>query len=49
MMDYYKEENKELFVILADISRAFDAIPYQGLKMAMKRIKLPENCITKTI
>ena len=37
-----KESNKELWLVLQDMKKAFDSVSLEALKMAMKRIKLPE-------
>ena len=37
-----KESNKELWLVLQDMKKAFDSVSLEALKRAMKRIKLPE-------
>ena len=37
-----KESNKELWLVLQDMKKAFDSVSLEALKMAMKRIKLLE-------
>ena len=40
-----KENNKELWLVLQDMKKAFDSVLLEALKAAMRRIKLPEITI----
>src|SRR4051794_7977761 len=40
-----RENNKELWILLQDMSKAYDRVNRKHLWMAMHRIKLPENFI----
>src|SRR6185312_3833650 len=43
-----KAFNKPLFVFQQDISKAFDSIDVNMLKLAMRRLKIPEKFISLT-
>src|SRR4051794_7729820 len=40
-----KSHNKPLFIFLQDISKAFDSMDVQMLKLAMQRLKIPSGFI----
>jgi len=40
-----KEKNKEVWILLQDMKKAFDSVPLESLKLALQRIKIPENTI----
>ena len=40
-MEKAKEKNKELWIMLQDIKKAFDSISLESLKLALQRIKIP--------
>jgi len=41
-----RDSNKELWTILQDLSKAYDRVDLNFLKLAFKRIKLPPSLIT---
>jgi len=36
-----KEKNKELWIMLQDMKKAFDSVSLDSLKLALQRIKIP--------
>ena len=40
------ENKKDLWILLQDLSKAYDRVDLHILKLALKRIKIPENCIS---
>src|SRR5438552_18563488 len=36
-----REKNKELWIMLQDIKKAFDSVSLESLKLALQRIKIP--------
>ena len=40
-----KDNNKELWLVLQDMKKAFDSVLLEALELAMKRIKMPEITI----
>jgi ribonuclease HI len=46
MMEYAREFNLELWIILLDIKRAFDSVDYKLLEISLRRLGLPENYIS---
>ena len=46
IMEYAKEEKKELWLLFQDMSKAFDSVPLHMLSIALRRIKLPESAIS---
>ena len=40
------ENKKDLWILLQDLSKAYDRVDLNILKLALRRIKIPENCIT---
>jgi hypothetical protein len=43
-----KLNNKELWIVLQDISKAFDSISLEGIQLALERIDMPSNIINFT-
>src|SRR6185295_15584318 len=48
IMEEAKEKNKEAWILLQDMKKAFDSVPLESLKLALRRVKIPEK-ITKYI
>ena len=40
-MEEAKEKNKELWIMLQDMKKAFDSVSLESLKLALQRIKIP--------
>src|SRR5260363_218333 len=40
-----KEKNKEKWILLQDMKKAFDSVPLESLELALRRVKLPERTI----
>ena len=49
IMEDAKEKNKELWLVLQDMKKAFDSVSLVALEKAMKRVKLPEVTISLII
>jgi hypothetical protein len=45
IMEDAKDNNKELWLVLQDMKKAFDSVSLTALKLAMERIKLPKVVI----
>src|SRR5260363_37 len=43
LIEAAKQENKEIWITLIDIKKAFDTVDLKRLQLALKRIKLPEK------
>ena len=41
IMEEAREKNKELWIMLQDIKKAFDSVSLESLKLALQRIKIP--------
>jgi hypothetical protein len=40
-----KEKNKEVWILLQDMKKAFDSVPLKSLEMALQRVKIPRRTI----
>ena len=40
-----KEKNKELWILLQDMKKAFDSVSLESLKLALQRVKIPTKLI----
>jgi len=40
------EHKKEIWILLQDLSKAYDRVDLSILKLALRRIKIPEDCIS---
>ena len=40
MMEEAREKDKEIWVLLQDMKKAFDSVPLKSLELALKRIKI---------
>jgi hypothetical protein len=40
------ENKKDIWILLQDLSKAYDRVDLNILKLALKKIKIPENCIS---
>ena len=45
LMEDAKQKNKEMWIMLQDIKKAFDSVRIEAIRQALKRIKVPENLI----
>jgi hypothetical protein len=45
MRENAKESNKELWLLMQNIKKAFDSVSMKSLHLALQRIKLPEETI----
>ena len=45
IMEEAKEKNKEVWILLQDMKKAFDSVPLESLELALRRIKIPEKTI----
>ena len=45
IMEDAKDNNKELWLVLQDMKKAFDSVSLEALKLAMERIKIPKVII----
>src|ERR1043165_3786280 len=48
IMEEAKEKNKEVWILLQDMKKAFDSVPLESLELALQRVKIPVK-ITKYI
>src|ERR1043165_3372816 len=46
IMEDAKDSNKELWLVLQEMKKAFDSVSLEALRLAMKRIKIPKVIIT---
>src|SRR6185295_10715227 len=42
-MEEAQEKNKELWILLQDMKKAFDSVPLESLEWALKRVKIPQR------
>ena len=45
IIDLAQIENKDLYIASLDIKKAYDTVPFEGLKMSLIRIGMPENLV----
>ena len=45
LIEEAKENGEDLWLLFQDMKKAFDSVPLEGLRLALKRIKLPEITI----
>ena len=45
-IDEAKDNQKELLITQLDVQQAYDSVPFDGLKLCLQRLKLPESFIT---
>src|SRR5690348_5364156 len=45
-MEDAKDNNKELWLVLQDMKKAFDSVSLKSLDLAMRRLKFPQKTIT---
>src|ERR1043165_6942133 len=43
IMEEAKEKNKEVWILLQDMKKAFDSVPLESLELALQRIKVPKK------
>jgi hypothetical protein len=46
-MEHARDNNKELWLVLLDIKRAFDSVDYEMLSRSLRRVGLPETSYIK--
>jgi hypothetical protein len=46
LLEDAKQKNRETWVLLQDIKKAFDSVSMESIKLALTRIKAPENLIS---
>ena len=44
-MEEAKEKNKELWILLQDMKKAFDSVSLESLELALQRVKIPKKTI----
>ena len=44
-MEEAKEKDKEIWILLQDMKKAFDPVPLESLELALQRVKIPERTI----
>src|ERR1043165_5423884 len=45
IMEEAKEKDKELWILLQNIRKAFDSVPLESLELALQRVKVPKRTI----
>jgi hypothetical protein len=45
IMEEAKEKNKELWILLQDMKKAFDSVSLESLELALQRVKIPRKTI----
>ena len=45
IMEEAKEKNKEAWILLQDMKKAFDSVSLESLEMALQRVKIPKKII----
>src|SRR6185436_11635181 len=45
IMEEAKEKNKEVWILLQDMKKAFDSVPLESLELALQRVKIPKKII----
>jgi hypothetical protein len=45
IMEEAKEKNKEIWILLQDMKKAFDSVPLKSLELVLQRIKIPKRTI----
>src|SRR4029078_1677085 len=43
IMEEAKEKNKELWILLQDMKKAFDSVPLKSLELALQRVNIPRK------
>ena len=43
VMEEAQEKNKEVWILLQDMKKAFDSVPLESLEWALKRVKIPQK------
>src|SRR6185436_5989810 len=43
IMEEAQEKNKEVWILLQDMKKAFDSVPLESLEQAFKRVKIPQK------
>jgi hypothetical protein len=45
LIEDVKQKNKEIWILLQDIKKAFDSVSLESIKRALRRIKIPESLV----
>src|SRR6185295_9140483 len=45
IMEEAKEKDKEIWILLQDMKKAFDSVPLESLELALQRVKIPKRTI----
>jgi hypothetical protein len=45
IMEEAKEKNKEVWILLQDMKKAFDSVLLESLELALQRVKIPERTV----
>src|SRR6185295_5116297 len=45
IMEEVKEKNKEVWILLQDMKKAFDSVLFKSLELVLQRVKIPKKMI----